>query len=334
MLISTTAWRALTEAGVVLIPRDADRIELTYGTSRATLTVIASPTPLRPRDIAALVSRHAEPCLVIVPAATPGVREAVEAAGWSWLAEDGQRITGVLRIGRQRIGLQPPAAAAGRSAKPGRVPWGTFTLVRRMIQRPYATQQELAVLVGVSQPRVSQALRSLAEEEIVRRTPSGWTIRDIDAAIRWWLATYPGPGGISTYWYSLPPPVEQARAVVERVGTADRHGVAVSGDVAADIIAPWRAPNRAILYARTGVDLAGAGFVPAGEEEATLEFTVPKDPGLWPPSVEEVTVDLPLADPLQILWDVQRSPGPDSEEAAQRVWDALRRRHRDRGYAA
>ncbi|MEV0426489.1 hypothetical protein [Micromonospora sp. NPDC050495] len=334
MLISTTAWLAVTEAGVVLIPRDADRVELTYGNTRATLTVIASPTPLSPRDIAALVSRHAEPCLIIVPAATPGVREAVEAAGWSWLAEGGQRIAGVLHIGRERIVLQPPAEAAKRSAKPGPVPWGTFTLVRRMIQRPYASQHELAALAGVSQPRVSQALRALAEEEIVHRTSNGWTVRDIDAAIRWWLGSYPGPGGISTYWYGLPPVVEQARAVVELVAAADRPGVAVSGDVAADIIAPWRAPARAMLYARTGVDLAGAGFVPAGEEEATLEFTVPKDPGLWQPSVEEVTVGLPLADPLQILWDVRRSPGPDSEEAAQRVWDALRRRHRERGYAA
>ncbi|GIJ30143.1 hypothetical protein Vqi01_53050 [Micromonospora qiuiae] len=37
----------------------------------------------------------------------------------------------------------------------------------------------------------------------------------------------------------------------------------------------WR---RAILYSRTGVNLADAGLVPAGEEEATLEFTVPRDP--------------------------------------------------------
>lgn len=336
MLISTSVWRALTEAGVALVPRGADRVELIYADARATLTVVASPTPLNPRNIAALTSRHPEPCLIIVPAATPAVREAVEVAGWSWLVESGQQIAGALRIGGERIALQPPAAAAKRSAKPGPVPWGTFTLVRRMIQRPCATQQELAVLVGVSQPRVSQALRTLADQDVVQRTSSGWTVRNIDEAIRWWLGNYPGPGGISTYWYGLAPAVEQARTVVEMVAAADPHGVAVSGDVAADIIAPWRAPTRAILYATTGVNLADAGFIPAGEEEATLEFTVPRDPGLWQPSGMAVpaTASLPLADPLQILWDVRRSPGSDSEDAARRVWDVLRRDHRDRGYAA
>lgn len=336
MLISTSAWRALTEAGIALVPRGADRVELSYADARATLTVVSSPTPLSPGDIASLTSRHPEPCLIIVPAATPAVREAVEAAGWSWLVDTGQQVTGVLRIDGAKVELHPPPQAVTRSAKRGPVPWGTFTLVRRMIQRPYATQRELATLVGVSQPRVSQALSALADQGVVRRTPGGWTVRDIDEAIRWWLEAYPGPGGISTRWYGLAPAVEQARTVVELAAAADPPAVAVSGDVAADVIAPWRVPVRAVLYARTGVDLADAGFIPAGEDEATLEFTVPRDPGLWQSSdsATPATSSLPLADPLQILWDVRRSPGPDSEEAVQRVWHVLRRRHRDRGYAA
>jgi hypothetical protein len=81
------------------------------------------------------------------------------------------------------------------------------------------------------------------------------------------------------------------------------------------------------------VNLADAGFVPAGDEEATLELTVPRDPGVWPASGQSAS-GLPLADPLQILWDVLRSPGPDNEEAAQRVWNTLRQRHHDRRYAA
>ncbi|BCJ58340.1 MarR family transcriptional regulator [Micromonospora endophytica] len=193
-----------------------------------------------------------------------------------------------------------------------------------LIQHPSATQQELAALVGVSQPRISQALAALADKDLVQRTPSGWAARDIDAAIRWWLATYPGPGGITIYWYALAPAVEQARTVVSLIKATDPVGVAVSGDVAADIIAPWRAPTRAILYAHTGLNLVDAGFIPAGEEEATLELTVPRDPGLWPlPGT--ASGGLSLADPLQVLWDVWRSPGPDSEEAAQRVWAVLRR---------
>ncbi|WBB47445.1 helix-turn-helix domain-containing protein [Verrucosispora sp. WMMA2044] len=333
MLISASVWQALTEAGVALVPRAADRVELSYADARATLTVIASPTPLTPRDITMSIDRHAGPCLIIVPSATVAVREAIDAAGWSWLIDGEQQVTGVLRLDGERVALRPPTEAVKRSAKRGRVPWGTFTLVRRLIQRPYATQQELAVLVGVSQPRISQALAALTDKDLVRRTPSGWVVRDLDEAIRWWLSTYPGPGGISTYWYNLAPVVEQARAIVEMAAQTDAAGVVVSGDVAADIIAPWRAPTRAIIYARDGVNLADAGFVPAGGEEATLELTVPSDPGLCPPS-GQAAPGLPLADPLQILWDVRRSPGPDNEEAAQRVWNTLRQRHHDRRHAA
>ncbi|MER5453797.1 helix-turn-helix domain-containing protein [Micromonospora sp. NPDC002389] len=334
MLISESVWRALTEAGVALVPTGADRAEMRYGKARATLTVIASPTPLTPSAVAASISRHPNPCLVIVPAATVAVRQAIAAAGWSWLVDTGQKVTGVLCLDGERVVLRPPVETTKRSATRGRVPWGTFTLVRRLIQHPYVTQQELAAIVGISQPRVSQALASLAGRDLVHRTSRGWIVRDVDEAIRWWLSTYPGPGGISTHWFGLEPVVEQARTVVEAfAATADATHVVVSGDVAADIIAPWHAPTRAILYAHTGLELAAAGFVPAGEEEATLELIVPRDPGLWPPS-GKTPPGIPLVDPLQILWDVKRSPGPDSDEAAQRVWDVLRREHHGRRCAA
>ncbi len=333
MLISSSVWRALAEAGVTLVPRGADRAELGYVDARVTVTVIASPVPLTPRDIATTIDRHPGPCLFIMPTATAAVREAVEAAGWSWLIDGERQVTGVLRLGGEQVTLRPPTEAVRRWAKRGRVPWGTFTLVRRLIQQPYATQQELAALVGVSQPRVSQALAALADYDLVSRMPTGWIVRDLDEAIRWWLSTYPGPGGISTYWYGLASAVEQARTVVELVAETDASGVVVSGDVAADTMAPWRAPTRAILYVRDGVNLADVGFVPAGDEEATLELTVPRDPGLWPPP-GKAAPGLPLADPLQVLWDVRRSPGPDNEEAAQRVWNMLRQRHHDQRHAA
>ncbi|MFX0593392.1 helix-turn-helix domain-containing protein [Micromonosporaceae bacterium DT45] len=318
-----------------MIPRGADVVELSYDRDRTVLTVVSSATPLGPRDIAALIARREKPCLVVVPSASPTVRRAIEAASWSWIVDTGQEIAAALRIGRSPVKLPAPAAA-GRPAKPGPVPWGTFTLVRRLVQIPHATQQQLATLSGVSQPRVSQALRALAGEGLVQRTSAGWTVRDLDEVLRWWLVTYPGPGGISTYWYGLGTPVAQAQRIVSMFPTAEPADVAVSGDVGADLLAPWRNPVRAVLYARRGIDLPDAGFVPTGEDEATLEFSVPKDPGLWPNPAAPLTkrVGLPLADPLQILWDVQHSPGADSDDAAQHLWDELRRRHHERRQAA
>ncbi|MEV6810578.1 hypothetical protein [Micromonospora sp. NPDC051296] len=288
---------------------------------------MASPTPLSPSDIVAVAGRHPEPCLIIVPTATAAVRAAIEASGGSWLVDIGQHVAGVLHIDDTRIVLPPPAPASARPARRGRVPWGAFTLVRRMIQQPHATQRELAALAAVSQPRVSQVLSALADIDVVRRARNGWTLPNVDAAIDWWLASYPGPGGITTYWYGLSPVVEQAARIASLLAAAGVQPVAVSGDVAADLLAPWRVPARAVVYAADGVDLAEADFVPAGTEEATIELTVPQDPGLWPTAPQTRGNALPLADPLQILWDVTRAPGADSEEAAERVRQVLRRRH-------
>ncbi|WP_433531662.1 hypothetical protein ACQPYA_06115 [Micromonospora sp. CA-263727] len=327
MLISAPVWQALLDAGVALIPRGTARVELGYADARIILAVVAFPAPLNPSDIAAVTSRHREPCLIIIPAATPAVRKAVEATGGSWVIDSGNDVTGVLQIDGRRIVLGTPTQRTVRPARRGRVPWGAFTVVRRMIQQPHATQRELAAFAGVSQPRVSQVMTKLADIDVVRCMQSRWTLHDVDGAINWWLASYPGPGGITTYWYGLTPIVEQAARVTRLLEAAGVQPVAVSGDVAADLLAPWRAPARAVIYAATGADLAAADIVPAGTGEATIELTVPQDPGLWPTDRATTRKTLPLADPLQILWDVKRAPGPDSEEAAERIRRVLRLRH-------
>ena len=130
--------------------------------------------------------------------------------------------------------------------------------------------------------------------------------------------------------------MKQAKTVVDLLTSSDAGRIATSGDVAADLIAPRRSPRRAIIYAETGMDLTTAGLTPANEEEATLELIVPKDPGVWPaPAAEKTPGSMPLADPLQTLWDVARAPGPDADEAAQHLRKVLRdRRQRATGSLA
>ncbi|MFE9694701.1 MarR family transcriptional regulator [Micromonospora sp. NPDC005806] len=334
MLISTVVWNALVDAGIVVIPLDAEHAELRRGAHRDVLRVVRSPAALNPSDIADMKRRHREPVLLVVPAATPAVRAAVEAAGWSWLIDDGRDATGILRVAGQLIPIGGrDAESPSQRARPGRVPWGTYTLVRRLIQRPWSGQQQLAAVTGVSQPRVSQALAALTEQGLVHRTPAGWDVTDFDAAVEWWLRSYPGPRGLRTLWYGLEPPVEQADMVVSMLKRGDHGRTAISGDVAADHIAPWRSPRRAVVYTQTGVDLTRAGFAPAGAADATVELIVPEDPGVWlGPTPEKPPRSLPLADPLQILWDVARVPGPDTDEAARHLQRVLRdRRQRTTG---
>jgi hypothetical protein len=182
---------------------------------------------------------------------------------------------------------------------------------------------------------VSQTLRQLQRAGLVLRAEAdgrtGWVADDWDALLDWWLTTYPGPGGITTYWYGLTSPREQAGAVIAALADGERR-VAVSGDVAADEIAPWRRPGRAVIYAeirdgKDGPDLTATGLTPSGPAEATLELIVPADPGVWvAPSPTGAESTLPLADMLQVFWDVRRAPGADSDQALAALLPKLRAR--------
>jgi hypothetical protein len=226
--------------------------------------------------------------------------------------------------------------------------------VRVLLLEGSRTQREIAGLIGVSQPRVSQVLSKLTSDQLVERVQpalpelsgSGrWRVRNWDGLLGRWLAHYPGPGGVTTFWYGLDVPNRQVTTVVNYLASEQRHAepqqtrsespdhasVLISGDVAADILAPWARPQRAVIYARQGVDLTGLGMTPSPAEHATLALVVPEDPGVWTLAGaawrrNRDQFGLPLADPLQILWDVRGSPGPDADQATTHFVAWLRER--------
>ncbi|KQS71148.1 hypothetical protein ASG41_20575 [Modestobacter sp. Leaf380] len=189
----------------------------------------------------------------------------------------------------------------------------------------------------MSQGRVSQTLSGLVTAGLVTRRAdpgrSHWSVTDWDDLADWWLGRYPGPGGITTYWFGFASAPEQARTAVTALRGAGVP-VAVSGDVAADALAAWRRPLRAVVYAApsgrsTPVDLSTVGLTPSGPDEATLELTVPADPGVWAaPDDLDDRVALPLADGVQVLWDLQRSPASDTDQAVAALRALLRTRFR------
>jgi hypothetical protein len=334
-------WEALLDAGVEVTPLDARHLELRRGRRRARLLLKAFSRGVSPSEVGAIVDRYPEPGLVVVPAATARVRQALETAGWSWLVTGGDGIRGTLRLGGGDVHVGEPPSQKARPGhqRPGRVPWGSLTVVRRLVAQPALTQKALAASANVSQPRVSQILAALAKQRLVERTNAGWSVRDFDRLVHRWLESYPGPGGIGTFWYGLGAPTDQASAAMsllsrratsrrrpirDRLDTSAEPFAVLSGDVAADLVAPWRSPSRSVIYARGGADLSDAGLTPADAKDATLELIVPEDPGLWPASDGQPSI--PIADMLQILWDVKRSPGPDSLEAFQRLWEVIRTR--------
>lgn len=241
--------------------------------------------------------------------------------------------------GRVVIGSVDHTAAASTEARSGdrglrrgRRPWTRWAVERLLLlaEQPL-TQVELAAVLEVTQQSVSHVLRG---HRFASRIDRGWVIGQRAEALDGLLAEYPGPGGVSTYWYGLDPAVRQAEAAatwcVERGA-----GCVLTGDVAADVYAPWRLPAVAGLYSSELLDFTAAGFTPATDAEYTLVVTVPTDRTLWRTAaaaaqptvrVDPAAVDAvpPVrVDPIIVLHDVLASPGPDAAEAGEHLRRAI-----------
>jgi len=195
----------------------------------------------------------------------------------------------------------------------GRPSWGRHALMRALLftDEP-RTQVELAAQIGTSQAAVSKALNDWTGT--VEKIHNRW--RAVEPQKLWdrFLGTYPGPGGITESWYSLDPIIKQAE---DARATAPH--VLLSGDAAADAIAPWRVPKKGLVYAKTGLQLAPAKFAEAERDEASLEVVIPADPTIW--ATAAAWSEHPrTVDPVLAAWDVRRTGGPDAGDAVERLF--------------
>lgn len=145
------------------------------------------------------------------------------------------------------------------------------------------------------------------------------------------LASVPADSGlIETYWYGMDPVVEQVRSAI-RLGAELTVPILAGGEVAADVLQPWRVPTKGLVYAKELVDLSGFGLVEATVEEATLTLRVPADPTVWTTSSWWLRVsdmqrsDIITVDPMIALQDL--SDGADlGDGAPQRIGDWIAHR--------
>jgi hypothetical protein len=187
-------------------------------------------------------------------------------------------------------------------------------------EEPGATA--LAAQAGISQPRASQVLRHLHDLNLVEKSGHGRWRPHREPLLDRFLAEYPGPGGSEQYCYSLDSPIE----VAVRAGQASappRRPIVVSADVGPDLIVPWRRPSLVILYAKRVTDPASLGLIEAqGRHDANVLVRMPDDQSVFPGHALTAQVhgsDVPLADPLQQIWDLQDLGGADRIEAAGRL---------------
>jgi class 3 adenylate cyclase len=322
----------LANLGVLVEPLGPRDVRLSTLDCTRDALLLEMPSVLTPSRAAAL---PAGPGLVVAPRAS---RTAVaEAARSHWGVITAAGDVDLRGLGLPVVISQEPAPHAATSRR-GPLPWGSLVAVRRLLAAlEPVTQSRLSKMTNLSQPQVHRALAPLVRAELVTRETAGFRVTDLSGAIQWWLAHYPGPRGVRSYWTGLSSPVTQAEHLIARLqgddaGTSTTHRpaehtalgrAALSGDAAADLIAPWRRPVQALVYAERPRSLKSFGLVPAASaNSATLVLVSPQDPGVWLPQPWP-GVPLPVADPLQVLYDLRQAPGADSAEAADQWRKAL-----------
>ncbi len=308
----------LTAAGVEVRAADERSVMLRHGDQRGQFRLKRYARPPRPNEVRAVPWPDA---LLVAPDLSAQVRARLLATGWSWVSDSGYVH---LRFPGAVVDADPTAPQAVQPAKPAVRARGVggFAVLRRIIEAAEGTavrQVDLAATTAMSQARVSQLLSLWRRDGIVEGSRAAWRVSDRARALDVWLAGYPGPGGTTTHWVGLDGMWPAALSVLDRLPV----GSVTSGDAAADLLAPWRRPVRAVLYATQLPDLGATGLVPVvSADEASVTVVVPADRSVWPVEPLSRTFEkreVALADPLQVLWDLTRSGGLDADQASARL---------------
>ncbi|TAJ48231.1 MAG: hypothetical protein EPO52_08735 [Herbiconiux sp.] len=318
MISATEGVHVLDALGIPVEISGPSSITVRHRGQTLSAQVVTRMNPLQSSDLREIL--HARDHYDIVLFVVPHVTEAGRAIA---RADKGVALVGVndrvAIIGREEFTLDEPDGLARPSYR--RRPWGRFAVIRSLLRTPDPRSQlQLAEECGLTQPAVSQTLKSLSG---VERSASGWRATDPEELWDHFIEKYPGPEGISAYWFGLVSPREQTARVRSVVPDA-----LVSGDVAADEIAPWRKPRRATVYVPQGADMSSSGFSTADPARATLELTVPADQTIWQTARAWATPGTlyDRVDPLIVAWDVSRSSGPDVAEELARLQRAVLRK--------
>lgn len=204
---------------------------------------------------------------------------------------------------------------------------GTASIVRALIAADAPrTGVAIAEMVGLSQPRASQVLTYLAEQNAVDASSDGFVGRADRLLDLYTQRARPALAGPEAFWFSSTRPMlDQAHRIA---GHAEAEGVvaAFSADLGPDLLVPWRHPTLTVVYSDADLALDDAGLVAAeGRSNAsvivrwTSDTTLLPPAGGWPTEVR----DLSLVDPVQQWWDLLDLGGDDRLEAAERLRQAI-----------
>ncbi|MDX2380126.1 MAG: hypothetical protein QNM02_10260 [Acidimicrobiia bacterium] len=171
---------------------------------------------------------------------------------------------------------------------------------------------EIAAAVGVSQPAVSQYLSSLHANGDVSFADPGWLANRAQLPSSYW-ESYASRFADQSCWYRIDAPTAQVADLVERVPE-----LIVSGDVAADVVAPWKVPAVGIVYGGVADSIIGdLGFVRADTPSTASVLLRPvPEASFATDAVEHQSMS--IAPYLHLVADLIGLGGDDRREAAAR----------------
>jgi hypothetical protein len=174
------------------------------------------------------------------------------------------------------------------------------------------TQVDLAAVAGVSQPAVSQYMASLRANGDVSFADPGWLADRARLPHSYW-EEYASRFLEQSCWYRIDAPTVQVADLVG--GVPD---LIVSGDVAADAVAPWKVPAVAIVYGDVpDSTLDELGFVHA-DTPSTATVLVRSVPDSRFASEAVRHRSMLIAPQLHLVADMIGLGGDDRREAAER----------------
>ncbi|MFA5710580.1 hypothetical protein [Mycolicibacterium sp.] len=300
---------SLVDAGVQVISGDAHSLTYRQGDRAVTADLVFADRVSSPGSVLDRIrGRPGHRVLVICEAISSEARSALLAEACVDLSVTS---TGELVLS----GRTYRAPAVG-----GPHPWTRERSWRRraaervcVLTDVHLRQTDLAAALAVTQ----QAVSKMVEKEPLSPTPMGVDERRKLLAE---LAVLPADGGlVETYWYGTDPVTVQVRNAI-RLGEELTVQVLGGGEVAADVLSPWRVPRTGLVYAEELVDLTAFDLVESTPEEATLTVRVPADPTVWTTAAWWQQIDdarhrdIPTVDPVVVLQDM--SAGADTGDGA------------------
>lgn len=293
----------LKRLGMQVSPQGPNELSLA-GTTWRLRTQQRTPSP------AALRASRSQNSLHIMRRLTKGLREHAAA----------NRAIGLVAIDTGEVWLSGEQLSAPskieRRIHRTRAPWARFGILRLLgLTNKPLSQAEIASGLGITQAAVSQNLATLGP--IVEKSKSGWRARGFHLIAKEFLDTYPGPLGLERYWTGAEPVHEQVSKVLSA-----RPEARLSGDYAADLLAPWRMPSLIVFYAKSDLQLEDLGFIETDRERASLVEVIPADRTIW--ETAKLSKEPKVLDPLMVAYDMRRSRGVDTPEAVEQLLSKLR----------